>query len=262
MISKGNNGLWITDGTASGTVELTTYGFNITVLGNQALFNGKGQFSEGSIWTTDGTPGGTKRLANFPVGALPGFTVFGNQALFSDDTDVFGDTGLWITDGTSAGTHAIQNVKNPGFASIPSDITTIGNKAVFNAVDSKGLHELWETDGTASGTQEITTLSFSAAGAYGPVTASLNPTNIAAFGNKALFMGHDTNGHRALWITDGTSSGTKELVSDDINPVNFTAFGNSVLFNAHEPQSGAALWITDGTPAGTKELKKVSDLSS
>ena len=42
--------------------------------------------------------------------------------------------------------------------------------------------------------------------------ASLNPSNIAAFGNKALFMGHDTNGRRALWITDGTTNGTQELV--------------------------------------------------
>src|ERR1700687_2259412 len=110
----GTVSLWETDGTASGTFELTDvasppplitgeagYGFapnggvslDLTVFNNQVLFSGRigpGKIGPYTLWTSDGTAGGTVPLtiagANssglFSDTVTPGFTVFGAKVLF------------------------------------------------------------------------------------------------------------------------------------------------------------------------------------
>ena len=71
-------GLWETNGTASGTFLLTNgpnaYGFrpsgsslmDLTVFNNQVLFGGRDATSKFELWTTDGTAAGTVELVPSP----------------------------------------------------------------------------------------------------------------------------------------------------------------------------------------------------
>jgi hypothetical protein len=78
-------------------------------------------------------------------------------------------------------------------------------------------------------------------------------------GSKVLFVGVDAAGHPNLWVTDGTSAGTRELAMAGIpqpSPQGFAVVGNKVLFEGLDHPFGSqyALWITDGTSAGTSEV--------
>jgi ELWxxDGT repeat protein len=107
-------GLWVTDGTTSGTVEvggLNNAGISgapasefdpssMESFGNGVIFS----FGN-SLWVSDGTASGTTNIAN--VGADNLF-VFGTKVLFD------AASGLWISDGTAAGTTEIGGSANAG----------------------------------------------------------------------------------------------------------------------------------------------------
>jgi ELWxxDGT repeat protein len=120
--STGTDSLWETNGTTSGTFELTSsggpsvsgqapitgeaiFGFapdpevsiDLTVFNNQALFIGRigpGDTGPFELWTTDGTAAGTVELtvagANsaglFTATTSPDFTVFDDEVLFNGRT--------------------------------------------------------------------------------------------------------------------------------------------------------------------------------
>ena len=74
-----------------------------------------------------------------------------------------------------------------------------------------------------------------------------------------------STGFQGLWITDGTTAGTREIggarnqavfdsgVSNFIAN-DFVTLGDDELFNADSAGGDSALWITDGTATGTKEI--------
>src|SRR5262249_21662869 len=112
---NGQYGLWTTDGTAAGTHELTgitgaysvAYSFrngffpsDLTVFGDEVLFNGRDDQGNYGLWTTDGTAAGTYELANVSPTNL---TVFNDKVLFASGN------GLWVTDGTASGTHELNS---------------------------------------------------------------------------------------------------------------------------------------------------------
>src|SRR5437667_209550 len=109
---NGNNdrqgfGLWLSDGTAAGTHEITgvvgAYAnnfrpFDLTRFGNVVAFSGAASDSFG-LWVSDGTAAGTIELLD---GIFPSLlTVFGGKLLFAGGV-TFGHSSVWITDGTSA----------------------------------------------------------------------------------------------------------------------------------------------------------------
>jgi ELWxxDGT repeat protein len=71
--TAGNSGLWVTDGTAAGTFELTTFvlghqvpvvlsPFNLTFFNGEVLFQGVDPFGgQKGLWVTNGTAAGTCR---------------------------------------------------------------------------------------------------------------------------------------------------------------------------------------------------------
>ena len=169
--ASGNTNLWVTDGTAAGTSELTAVGAasglnpsGITVLGTKALFQGIDASNRFELWVSDGTSGGTIELT--PAGAnsiglfgdigllSPDFTPLGGKLLIQG-SDVSGRLGLWVTDGTSAGTSelAVAGADSDRLSSgeIFPDFTVVGNKALFMGEDPRGFNSLWVTDGTLAG---------------------------------------------------------------------------------------------------------------
>src|SRR6201987_1943781 len=263
--STGTDSLWETNGTASGTFELTSsggppvsgqapitgeaiFGFapdpevsiDLTVFHNQALFIGRvgpGDLGPFELWTTDGTAAGTVELnvaeANsaglfMPTTVLPDLTVFGSEVLFNG-RDTAGKQGLWTTNGTAGGTQEVTGIAGAASTGVnPSDMTVFNGGVLFDGVDTAGNHGLWTTNGTAAGTREVT-------GIIGARTAGgLDPPDMTVFGNEVLFNGVDASGQSGLWVTNGTAAGTHEISGiagadpSGLNPTDMTVFGNEV----------------------------------
>jgi ELWxxDGT repeat protein len=260
---NGNDGrnLWVTDGTPSGTSELSVAGassfglnpFDLTVLGGEVLFDGLDASGNNNLWVTNGTAAGTSELSvagAFSVLLPTDLTVFGSVVLFNG-IDTSGANDLWVTDGTAAGTYALAVAGTPGYGLSPDDLTVFGNEVLFNGTDANNNDNLWVTNGTAAGTSELLV---AGTPAYG-----LSPSDLTVFGNEVLFNGVDASGNPNLWVTDGTAAGTSELSvagasSSGLAPFDMTVFGNKVLFEGMDASGNYGFWVTDGTAAGTSEL--------
>jgi ELWxxDGT repeat protein len=195
---------------------------DFTVFGNEVLFEGGNTSGLLGLWVTDGTAGGTHEITGISGTGQSiqpgGFTVFKNQVFFSgfDSSSQF---GLWTTDGTAAGTHELTGI--PGVPSIglsPAGFTALGGMLVFSAYSNTSFDRgLWVTDGTSAGTHQLTNINGAATTNGG---GGLNPTEFTPYGGELLFNGQDSAGNYGLWVTDGTAGGTHELTG--INGANTT----------------------------------------
>jgi ELWxxDGT repeat protein len=295
-------GLWITDGTTAGTVEiggpkneaifdsgLTSFNANdFITLGSLALFNAPNREGDAALWVTDGTANGTVEIGGVSNDGIAGShntslgdglaqaVRFGDRIFFSgDDND--GADGLWTTDGTATGTTEIGGLANAGVGPgqhpsslglSPTDLTVNGQQVLFDGLDALGFQELWASDGTASGTYEI-----GGEGIGGPLTGEasngVNPSSIVSLGNgKAVFIGDDDSNNQAsgkptLWVTDGTFGDTEEIGGSDnqgVGGINSGGFSITNLiggdglayFIGVDASGNQVLWETDGTMGGTK----------
>ena len=266
-------GLWITNGTAAGTIE-------IGGAGNAGIANAYGG------------------------GLLPGnpdFTILNGVALFEGE-DNNGQIGLWETNGTAGGTFELAPISGaafaPGFAPVaeydiqPQFMAVLGNEVLFDGADQEDTPgSLWETNGTAAGTVEIggegnANVSGSPNGFSGQFTSELplgiQPKDLTTYGSVVLFAGFDStlkpNGFYedtdGLWTTNGTTAGTGEIGGlgnagiANINPAqdggifwngsiefpDFTAYNGVVLFEGYDADGHVGLWETNGQSSGTFEI--------
>jgi ELWxxDGT repeat protein/probable HAF family extracellular repeat protein len=284
--AAGDRGVWVTDGTAAGTHELTgisgTYsgglfggstGFppDFTAFNGKVLFSGLDAAGTIGLWVTDGTAGGTYELTNITnakltglfSGYFPGFTVFNGEVLFNGN-DAAGNAGLWVTDGTAAGTHELTGINGASpvglFGGYNPDFIVVNGEVLFSGRDSSNNFSLWVTDGTAVGTHQITVPGALTApgsgglfGGAGNNSVAIQP-DLTIFNGKVLFEGVDANAHVGLWVTDGTTAGTHEITTFGGPIGSLTVFNGEVLFTG--PDRG--LWVTDGTAGGTHELTGIT----
>jgi hypothetical protein len=247
-----NGNLWVTDGTAAGTSELSVASPYLnptvmTVFGSEVLFAGTDASLRNNLWVTNGTAAGTSEISIAGAWSeglfgpsLPFITAFGSEALFAG-YDASGHYNLWVTDGTSGGTSELSLAQAWALGLGPSDITVFGSEVLFAGSDASDIGGLWITNGTAAGTSEI--------------AATYPRDHLTVFGSEVLFDG-DNN---ALWITDGTAAGTSELSiagasAGGLFPFGLTVLGSKVLFQGTDASGHCNLWVTDGTASGTSEL--------
>jgi ELWxxDGT repeat protein len=269
--ATGQFGLWVTDGTAAGTHEITGIslpGFSpafFTVFNGEVLFDAAGPAGKAGLWETDGTASGTHQLTG-----VPGFgraTVFNGEVLF-EAAGTGGPGALWVTDGTAAGTHELTGIvgADPLFGLSPSGFTVFNGKVLFSGSNTTDQFGLWVTDGTAAGTHELTTIAGANTGSLG-----LEPIDLTVLNGEVLFDGLDAAGKHGLSVTDGTAAGTHEItgiagastsgVLGTFTP-GFTVFDGKVLFRGVNAAGQFGLWVTDGTAAGTHELTGISGANS
>jgi ELWxxDGT repeat protein len=248
----GNNdlrALWKSDGTAEGTVEVSSTVHPIpppseaeptATLGNRLFFigdDGRGR----QLFVSDGTAAGTVRLTS----ASSGYRII---HLFSSGTFVYfsgvdetSGSEPWISDGTPSGTRLLTDLETGLPSSDPIFLGQIGSSVIFSAYQN-GQRRLFRTNGTKAGTVAFAICSLGAG---------------ATVGNRVAFSAV-TDDYQSwnLMTTDGTAAGTSTLKTFKGFPAPKLGVGNGDrLFFVARDESGLDLWVTDGTLAGTVPLK-------
>ncbi|HEX9944746.1 MAG TPA: ELWxxDGT repeat protein [Thermoanaerobaculia bacterium] len=255
----GETGLWSTDGTPEGTqllIEVYEDGYfyysALMPTPSRLFFT-----QDEDLWATDGTPEGTRLLHHFkPAECDPGYPRYcptpdvnfmvraGDEVYF-----VIHDEGrpvVWRSDGTESGTRAL--------AELPADLRIVAQ------LDGRWLlaagANLWTAgDGFANPAP------LACAGGCPSFERSLDPRTTGSPTGPLLFLGKDPAHGSELWVTDGTSAGTRRLTdacpgacdgfySGGYDSVTLASSPDGkVYFDAH-----GELWVTDGTPKGTRRV--------
>ncbi|HEV2720664.1 MAG TPA: ELWxxDGT repeat protein, partial [Thermoanaerobaculia bacterium] len=233
-------GLWKTDGTAAGTVNVSsTPGRFLTVAGSRLFFEGFTPETGWELWTSDGTSAGTHMVTEIDPGTkgafdsgyeVLGLTAAGDRVFFLANDGVHGRE-MWVSDGTAAGTSMVRDFL-PGAKGMwdtsNAFLTAFNGRAYFVATDADHGSELWVTDGTDAGTHVFVDLA--------PGPASSYPFNLTAVDGKLMFTAViDSLSNQLIWISDGTPEGTRRLDAADALGSNY---GNTILSPAFWPIGG------------------------
>ena len=284
--SSGREGLWQSDGTASGTFEIGGPGSagiagalaefdpgDIAAFGDGVLFQALDSSGGVGLWFSNGTAAGPREIGGANNAGITGapvnsvgvgrlepqdFSVFGSKEAFLGIDPASGARALWITDGTAAGTFELGGAGNAGIGlkTVGSILAVLGDQLLFSGSNTSGDYGLWVTDGTATGTQDL-------GGAGSPGIASANvffPNGgVANLGDKDLLVANDSLNQQGLFVTDGTTAGTYEVFSSNDEISSLTPLGASALFVAYDAGFMPGLWVTNGTKAGTVEIGGLGD---
>ncbi len=265
--ANANYDLWVTDGTAGGTVRLlgpptNSMGqavnlgpANLTQLGNRVLFSGNNGSGGATLWTTDGTQAGTVAIASLSAGGATAFTPLGDGRLLFGSGNGTGGTDIWITDGTAAGTLPLADTAaGTRGGTVASFVPFAPGRALFLIVDyNTGASTVWATDGTVAGTVPLLSVP-RVAGSFG---ATVYPVGGLAPvpGNRAVFAVDQATGSSQIYATDGTAAGTGVIATvatkPGFSPSASILPNGDAAFNTITPAGLGASYITDGTAAGT-----------
>lgn len=207
--------LWKSDGTEEGTIMVKDLspalqgGFlvahNFFIL-NGYLYFGANDGTDDSIWKTDGTSQGTvkvitQQLANHVNS--PRLIAVANGKLFFLNRMTGGDYNqftLFATDGTQAGTTEIGTWLYYSASVVHNDRVYITAREIQN-----GTHQLITTDGTFEGT-EIIPLSTEIPGI----------SSLISCGEFVYIAINHSGNLKSLYRTDGTSEGTILIVDNEL----------------------------------------------
>lgn len=234
-----DSGLWKSDGTAAGTVQLTTASSFGVVAGETGVLFGAGDAINGTeLWKSDGTETGTRILSDLNPG--PGSTLNRNAgaiAGFKSGVLFLGINGeVGVSDGSAPGTRVLRKGAHPG--SSPSDIEVMAEMAYFVHNDGNGKR-LWRSDGTESGTFAV------------HEGAELQPSSqITAGTAHVYYYVSGANGEPQLMATDGTPNGMRLVgafprLSVSPGALSLVTAGDRVFFAFDDDRHGIEPWIGD-----------------
>jgi len=201
-------------GTAAVTSDYFSSISSLTSSNGKLFFMG-GNATHYGLWVSDGTASGTQMLKAIDNISLlsssgPSTPVDVNGTLFFTADNGAGGRSLWKSDGTPSGTVIVKSVLNDA-RSVPVWLTPVNGTLFFVTGDSAGSlpvadfgagWNLWKSDGTEAGTASVKYI-------Y-PGPANASPSNLLNVNGTLFFTGYDgaINGGIALWKSDGTEAGT------------------------------------------------------
>ena len=270
---KTGSELYVTDGTIAGTQLVKDIGpnrpvnncwwcygpSNFKVLNNGIIFQHDDGVHGGIWYRSDGTTAGTTSLdPNIDdVLTLTSEPIIIEGKAYYRAGDVTNGFEPWVTDGSNAGTYMIADVNSNNQSSNINNLTRIGTTAkyVFSSNDGINGEELWVTDFTTAGTHMVRELQTGTEN-----SGQSSPSQFYAAGNKVFFRAFSDATGWDLWVTDGTSAGTRSI---DLNPGRPDSYFDQVyglngklVFRYHQAVGyGIEPWISDGTVSGTRMIK-------
>jgi ELWxxDGT repeat protein len=258
--------IWRTDGTSKGTrlVVETVRGRDstdpglLTADGESLYFRDTLTWPFGELWRTDGSKKGAVRLTvpeqkglsglNQALNFSPPIAALGDKVFFNARFSNFG-IEPWTSDGTPAGTQPIGDTIKDGSADCQS-MTRFGDRILYSGRSSAGNTQVWASNGSMAGTVQLTNF---------PLGNERNfPGNFSVDGDRMFFSSGRVDS--ALWVTDGTKRGTREIPMPGDVPFNIIEgtprMVGPALFFAHDRRpDNHELWRSDGTPEGTVMLR-------
>jgi ELWxxDGT repeat protein len=270
----GRVGLWSTDGTPTGTVQLLGFGASDATLasvtpdraltvrvGNDAIFAANSPAHGLEVWASDGTIAGTRRLTDFAGSTAPLLTSFSSvPATIGTDVAPLPVAYVWTNDQrlftinpTSGQVTQVATASDPAFAAVASTITQVApigaaGKAWFNvAATSTTPSWVYLDPATGGGPTPM-----NAPGFVNPRGAIANADG--TFSYVAVPVGSSPAG---VYRTNGTAAGTTlqfalpaqpGLVQPNWSLLSFVRAGDTLWVRAN------ATWWTNFTQAGTRAL--------
>ncbi len=171
------------------------------------------------------------------------------------------DSGIYTYDPTTAETTLLA----PGYSEAQSlssiDSAMLGGALHFASSPPESADfELVRTDATQGGTWRVADIEVGPGGSSPRGLARVSTRE----GERIIFSAWTSAHGREVWISDGTSAGTR-LVRDifpgprDSSPESFFEISpGRVIFVADDGLTGAELWETDGTEAGTRPIADIN----
>lgn len=241
---------WVSDGTATGTrmvkniADETALGSSPSGLASigRTLFFSAWDGVSSSLWTSDGTPAGTLPVSPSAAGAAqPTGVGIVSGSIYYFVAGQLPALELWRTDGTTAGTFRLFRQSESRFFAA---LTPYRGGLFFQGSDDAHGAEPWFTDGTTAGTRLIADLLPGPGGSFGYTDGAV------VAGDLVYFPAAGTGpGGPQAWRTDGTTAGTRMLVTpdwrDSQSPRAFTQIGEWVFFTAYLHDSAFNLWRTN-----------------
>ena len=276
--------LWISDGTAAGTLMIDIYPEllsettapggpeQLTASNGLVFFTAANAEAGRELWVTDGTAAGTRLVRDIAAGSgdssVAGLTAEAGGVLFSAYDPERG-TEAWFSDGSAAGTRMMADAtpgRTMGFSSVnyagsiyTNSMVGVGGRLVFSVSDASTGIELWGSDPADAVGAHLLRDVFPGRGiGFGAFSRGdlSSGSNYTLAGDKLFFVGADPVHGNELWVTDGTSAGSHLVV--DINPgigdagiVYLRSMGGKAYFNARYNAQKTELWVSDGTAEGT-----------
>ncbi len=246
--------LFRTDGTAEGTYRVKDINpgpypstpTDFIKYRHLVFFRADDGIHGAELWRTDGTGSGTTLVADLnpgPTGSLPEYPMVAHfraadgaqekSLLVFDADDGTHGFELFRSDGTERGTNLIKDI-NPSGDSFPLGETNFAGRVYFSADDGVHGNELWVTDGTNEGTRLLADLN--------PGVLRSSPQEFTVALQRLFFVAivpddaHFTV-KTQLWVTDGTSAGTKLVFQEPgfsygYSIGNLTPLRSKLLFTA------------------------------
>jgi ELWxxDGT repeat protein len=266
--------LWRTNGTASGAVRIHDFGASTTGFAQLVPVGSTVYVVPGTLvnvgaelWKTDGTTA-TLVADIVPGGASSSPRILGSvgSTVFFAAADSQHGYELWATDGTAAGTHLVRDIR-PGQAESLGlyDTNHAASGSLFFFIANDGVHgrELWRSDGTEAGTFMLVD---SPSGEELPSGNSAWITPLPRGRVLVSREGPDFEAPDELWVSDGTSLGTRKIESFaqrlSYDP-GFVSLDGVVYFVVEEIDqifedgnysTKDVLWRSDGTDSGTRRV--------
>ena len=242
----------------------------LTAMGDKLIFNATDDAGQG-IWISDGTADGTVKVTHGDTGIQPGspaeMVSFNNKVYFSAPTPGNRSNELWETDGTAAGTRMIRINQNrhplpaeaqAGF--IPPFVSAKPSKLVA----SESNLYFFAFDGDIS-VQFPSTFRLDTDGNFHKLGSDNNQTELELVSfsetrtgivNNQRFGGGDITGYFS-----GSNFARRAVTSFNsqaLRPYELTAFGDKLLFVIDSAdRAGEELFITTGLFNGTKRVRDI-----